>query len=210
MFLLFIYQGYKTQLDDISTGSLAATEMTLPAGSVITDIDGTVDFDKTDWGSERHVQLSGTATFEVTKGVPFIVETDNGQVRVLGTKFTVTSEGDQFSVDVDHGKVRVTSGSRTQILTDQMSYHKNMEPGSTLSDNSIAYFQYDEAPLEEIITTLESVYHIEIAVDADITTRQQYTGFFDSSDLKTSLQSVFWPLGLTYQIEGNQVSISKE
>ncbi len=189
---------------------LALEEMILPADSKISDISGEVTYEQDNWDKERRVQLDGTATFEVSKGVPFIVETANGSVRVLGTKFTVSSEDDSFSVDVEHGKVRVTSGNNSQVLTANMSFRKNALVSRKAEGSEIIYHQYEEAALKDIIKALESSYDVDITLKDKGEMDKTYTGFFDSANLKTALQSVFWPLGMTYEINGSEITIESE
>ena len=189
---------------------LALESMILPEDSKVTAITGNISYDQDNWETERRVQLDGSATFEVTKGVPFIVETPNGTVRVLGTKFTVSSKGDSFAVDVEHGRVRVTSGNNSQVLTANMSFRKNALVASKTADSGIIYHQYDNASLEDIIKALESSYDVKINLKDISQMDKTYTGFFDSANLKTALQSVFWPLGMTYEITGNEITIESE
>ena len=68
------------------------------------------------WGrSERRVYLKGEAFFEVTHSdKPFVVETENAEIRVLGTRFSVKSWPDsrrrvQTLVTLEEGKVAVSS-----------------------------------------------------------------------------------------------------
>ncbi len=208
--LIFVtfYQNNHTL--SYNSPSLALESMILPEGSKVTEMTGDISYDHDNWGTERRVQLDGTATFEVTKGVPFIVETPNGSVRVLGTKFTVSSKDDSFAVDVEHGKVRVTSINNSQVLTANMSFRKNALALNVAAGSGIIYHQYDEASLEDIIKALESSYNVEITLKNEADMDKSYTGFFDSSNLKTALQSVFWPLGMTYEINGNKISIKAE
>ncbi len=184
--------------------------MTLPAGSIVSDISGDLTVDESIWSEERKISLKGTATFEVTKGVPFVVSTPNGSIRVLGTKFTVSSEGSALIVNVAHGKVRVTSGNNSQILTDNMGFRKNAFIKEDMISSQVIYHQYEEASLKDIISVLESSYDIEIILKDQEDLDKTYTGFFDSANLKTALQSVFWPLGLSYNINGKSITISKE
>ena len=208
--LIFVTFFQDNQTLSYDRPSLALESMILPEGSKVTELTGDISYDQDNWDTERRVQLDGTATFEVTKGVPFIVETPNGSIRVLGTKFTVSSEDDSFAVDVEHGKVRVTSGNNSQVLTANMSFRKNALASKEAAGSGIIYHQYDEASLEDIIKALESSYNVEITLKDDADMDKTYTGFFDSSNLKTALQSVFWPLGMTYEINGNKISIETE
>lgn len=208
--LIFVTFFQDNQTLSYDNPGLALESMILPQDSKVTDITGDISYDQDNWNTERRVQLDGTATFEVTKGVPFIVETPNGSVRVLGTKFTVSSEDDSFAVDVEHGKVRVTSGNNSQVLTANMSFRKNALVSRKAAGSGIIYHQYDEASLEDIIKALESSYDVEITLKDEADMDKTYTGFFDSANLKTALQSVFWPLGMTYEINGNEISIETE
>ena len=100
--------------------------ITVPAGQRIniTLVDGTnvwlnartslsypVKFGK----NNRQVVLDGEAYFDVTKdkSKPFIVQTDNYNVEVLGTKFDVNaySETGEFETTLMSGSVKVASAS---------------------------------------------------------------------------------------------------
>ncbi|WP_339739781.1 FecR family protein [uncultured Sunxiuqinia sp.] len=48
---------------------------------------------------KREVKLTGEAYFEVEKGNKFTVETKNGQVEVLGTRFLVSEQDNQLTVN---------------------------------------------------------------------------------------------------------------
>ena len=62
--------------------------------------------------ASRLVKLEGEAFFQVRRtGAPFIVTTDLGTVRVLGTEFNVRKREDRLEVAVVKGSVRVESES---------------------------------------------------------------------------------------------------
>jgi ferric-dicitrate binding protein FerR (iron transport regulator) len=62
--------------------------------------------------ASRLVKLEGEAFFQVRRtGAPFIVTTDLGTVRVLGTEFNVRKREDRLEVAVVQGSVRVESES---------------------------------------------------------------------------------------------------
>lgn len=70
--------------------------------------------------AERSVSLSGTAHFDVTSNPaqPFIIETNNTTVKVLGTQF-VLSEADNLletTVSVEEGKVAFTDKSTGEMV----------------------------------------------------------------------------------------------
>ena len=87
------------------------TTQTLEDGSRIT-LSANSDMQVTYYRNQRHVSLlRGEAIFEVTKDQtrPFIVETENAKVTVLGTRFAVNKLSNLVRVSVDHGRVQVES-----------------------------------------------------------------------------------------------------
>lgn len=61
--------------------------------------------------AKREVALQGNALFDVAgnKDCPFLIETDDAQIEVLGTAFNVKSDGmSPFELSVQRGKVKVT------------------------------------------------------------------------------------------------------
>jgi transmembrane sensor len=67
----------------------------------------------------REIKLQGMAHFEVAKNpnAPFIIESNNNKVTVLGTGFDVQSyNGKPLQVTVNHGKVKVEKLSNSTML----------------------------------------------------------------------------------------------
>lgn len=95
----------------------------LPDNSIAELNTGSVlEYDDTFEGEQRLVKLKGEAFFKVTHNPekPFIVETEMGNVRVLGTEFNVKqSQEGEFEITVQSGKVRVSSpdGTESKELT---------------------------------------------------------------------------------------------
>ena len=60
---------------------------------------------------KREVSLTGDAFFEIARNeeAPFIIDTHNALVEVLGTSFSVQSKDETFELSVRNGEVRVTS-----------------------------------------------------------------------------------------------------
>ncbi len=210
--LFFVYSGPIdiSDNDDINT-SIADQIVKLPNGSIVTLIDGgTIDYDDTNWDKERNISLKGAASFDVTKGVPFTVSSDNGSVQVLGTKFTIHDYDDSYKVDVEEGKVKVNSGNKSQILTANMSYRKNQKNTVEDTKNAIVFYQFEAKPMEQVLNSLEQSFEIEIDVNDQIIRDKNYTGLYSNENLKDALQSVLWPMNLKYTIEGDLVIISEE
>lgn len=138
-------------------------------------------------GSKREVTLSGDAFFDVAKNAeqPFYIYTKNVVVKVLGTSFKVTASGNQESVAVKTGKVSVylkgqdleQSAARivlpqqicryagdgkelvTETFTDKLNIASGLEKART--------YNFEDAPLDSVINTLEKMYAIPIQYNAD-------------------------------------------
>ena len=86
--------------------------ITLPDGSRITlNNDAEISFNKSlILGFTREVNIiKGSAYFEITKkkGENFIVNTDNYDIEVLGTKFIVDNNKEETSVVLDEGRIKI-------------------------------------------------------------------------------------------------------
>ncbi len=103
--------------------TLAAT---LPDGSTVELNSGTrIQYAQRVFGA-RHVQLSGEAFFAVVSDAkPFVVETFNAEVRVLGTQFNVRARVDRgTTVALEEGQVALAAHTMPEAVI-------TMAPGET-------------------------------------------------------------------------------
>ncbi|WP_420455301.1 FecR family protein [Rubrivirga sp.] len=95
-------------------------EVALPDGSTVALAPGSeVAFRRGLWGGTRRVALDGQGLFEVASdGRPFVVETGNAEVEVLGTVFDVLSwpSTDETAVTLVEGSVRLRSAGGAVTL----------------------------------------------------------------------------------------------
>jgi len=79
----------------------------LPDGSTAyLNNNSSIEFDEK--FEQREVRQTGEVFFTVTKGSsPFVVKTDQGEIKVLGTKFNVNSNSDDLEVEVEEGTVEL-------------------------------------------------------------------------------------------------------
>ncbi len=88
----------------------------LPDGSIVLlNSESCVEYSK-DF-THRTVILKGEAFFDVQSSeVPFVVNTELGDIKVLGTAFNVKSDAEQLQVEVDEGTVEIASGKCTDKI----------------------------------------------------------------------------------------------
>lgn len=113
--LVLVFQMRERPVSTVahSTGRGQHSTITLADSSEITlNHTSELSVDGTSNEASRRVTLEGEAFFRVrTSGSPFVVTTDVGTVRVLGTEFNVRVRGEKLEVAVIRGSVRVAADS---------------------------------------------------------------------------------------------------
>lgn len=197
--LLFILStsiaSYYIYNDNFKSTKLVSCETVVPFGSQAKIIlpDGTVawlnsgstlKYSNLFGKKTRDVSLTGEGYFEVTKdkNKPFLVHTNNIQIKVLGTVFNVRSYVDDPTVEVNllEGKVDVsildaTDNNRLTLYpNEKMVYDK--ENKSMLSYNAdaaksvqwtIGKLCFVDAPIEKIARDIERKYDVHIIIDSE-------------------------------------------
>ncbi|EON78533.1 anti-FecI sigma factor, FecR [Lunatimonas lonarensis] len=174
-----------------------------------------------EFGSEaRVVRLTGEAFFEVEPEFerPFIVETGNARVEVLGTSFNVNQQdGGNISVALVTGKVRVKdeSGSLVNLEPNEMLI---MEQGGKLHKTGFDPLEvlgwkekrlvFKKDSFESVKQKIERWYGVEVQVKGKSPQGWAYTGVYLDEMLENVLTGIFYTSGITYRIEGKKVTIT--
>jgi len=90
----------------------------------------------------RVVTLTGEAFFMVTHDdTPFVVQTNAGEIKVLGTEFNVKASDEEVSLEVRDGEVELDAGeSVSKVGKGKAAFYK--EDGKGIR-NSEAKYEYD-------------------------------------------------------------------
>ncbi len=184
----------------------------LKDGSEIWLNDGSaVAYNSANWDEARIIELTGEALFEVRKGSPFVVKTDQGTVTVLGTKFNVRAWGENFYVSCYEGKVRVESNGQEVILSAQESVSvisNKMEDKRVIADNGPSWqngtSRFTDEKLLTVCEEIERQYGVKVDLRA---TDRIFSGSFDHDDVGTALSRVCKPLGLTFEISEDKKAV---
>ena len=184
-----------------------SSEVWLNAGSTITYLE---TFTK----ENRVVTLDGEAYFSVRKddAKPFIVETSQLSVKVLGTKFNVKAYAS--------GKVEVSTQSRppqTLKPNERLTYDKStsdieISTVDTVDTNSWVKGKiiFTNATAEEIFRTLERRYDTVIDHSADFSAPRRYTvKFLKDENLDEMLNILEDIIGFSYRQSENKIIITK-
>jgi transmembrane sensor len=130
-------------------------------------------------GSQRTVELTGEAYFEVTKNaaMPFYVKVNNMQVKVLGTHFNIMAYSNEPAIKTTllEGSVQLSSGAAiNKLKPGQQGMLKNGQ--ITISDINAehviawknGYFEFNRSGIHEIMNQLARWYDIEIAYEGNM------------------------------------------
>ncbi|MET1056622.1 MAG: FecR domain-containing protein [Pedobacter sp.] len=127
---------------------------------------------------ERKVELTGEAYFEVAKDRihPFIVQTDDQQIRVLGTHFNVNAYHDEGGsrTTLLEGSIRAKTGNTSAIVApgqQVLSHHHQLKIAKADTELATAWknnqFMFEGTPLKVLMKNLARWYNVEIIYAAN-------------------------------------------
>ncbi|KAA3634730.1 MAG: DUF4974 domain-containing protein [Bacteroidetes bacterium] len=172
------------------------------------------DFDE----EERRVQLKGDAFFEVERDPekPFIVATDEVEVKVLGTSFYVDSREElpKIEVIVESGVVEVSAKGNSIILNagETGTYNKTTEEllkQSNEDENFLAWktdtIIFENEPLDIVIHSLNRKFHSQIEMDIRDTSKCYINTTFENKSLEAILKIIEKTHGISTRREGDRI-----
>ena len=201
-------------------------QITMKDGSVITlNANSSVEFKVTE--KSREIKLQGMAHFEVAKNpnAPFVIESNNNKVTVLGTGFDVQSyTGKPLQVTVNHGKVKVEKLSYSSnmlesvILTKGMRVRENLNQANAANKRSQIFavdsnvnldavkwesgnLIFTNAPIEDLVNAIETRYGKKLQTSSQ-NSDLQFTGVFKNTDeFSTVIKTIEIALGLQFEVK---------
>lgn len=200
-------------------------QITMKDGSVITlNANSSVEYKVTE--KSREIKLQGMAHFEVAKNpnAPFVIESNNNKVTVLGTGFDVQSySGKPLQVTVNHGKVKVEKLSNSTtlesvILTKGMRVRENLNQANAADKRSQIFavdsnvnleavkwesgnLIFTNAPIADVVNAIETRYSKKLQA-SNQTSDLQFTGVFKNTDeFSTVVKTIEIALGLQFEVK---------
>jgi ferric-dicitrate binding protein FerR (iron transport regulator) len=200
--------------------------LTLPDGSrVWLNAQSRISHDADFSGDVRCVSLEGEAFFEVKTdpGRPFIVSTDQAEVKVLGTSFDVSaSEADQTKVFVVTGKVSfsarehqnagvvLTPGEGAALSRLDHTITRTVDQDPNLLAWKEKRLVFRKAALSEVIRTLKQYFKTEITIKNKELLRCHFTSTFNDPTLDEVVEALKESLNLNVERQQNTVIIDGE
>ncbi len=168
--------------------------ITLPDGSSVWVNAGSVLRYPSAFDTERRVELSGEALFNVAKDKerPFIVTAKNTCIRALGTKFNVFGYREEpLSVSLMEGAVKVYEAeneSKGVVLqpNEQLTVTANRFLVNEMDKDATAWqhglFVFKSASMDDILRRLQLYYGVKIVVKSASILDFNYSGKFRQQD----------------------------
>ncbi|MFY7908509.1 MAG: FecR family protein [Emticicia sp.] len=205
-------------------------KVTLPDGSLVVLLPKTqLSYNQSDTRF-REVNLSGEAFFDVMHDAtrPFLIYTGKMTTKVLGTSFTVKAYP-----SMKKSEVSVVSGKVTVYEKDAESKHNNgviLTPNlkvtffdeeehfvtglvekpevlTSIKKENIS-FNFKDASLNTVLTTLEKAYGIEMVLENESLGNCTLNGDLSEMPLFTKLDIITRSLNATYLVKGTSILVS--
>jgi len=173
----------------------------------------------------RKLFINGEAYFEITKmkDVPFIVETDRLDIKVLGTKFNVSSYAEDIDIKVTllEGSIALNTEFNNENLVrlvpnKSATFNKatnELEIKNVDASLSTQWAQgvivFDNQTLDQIAKRLEREYNVKIDITKVSQNDSRFYGVFNKNQ---SIKDIFDIITLNnkfhYQMKGDTIKVS--
>lgn len=198
---------------EVSTGHGETKEVVLPDGSItVLNACSHLSYPAKFEGNERAITLDGEAYFNIAKNEaqPFIIVTENFNVRVLGTIFNVKAyKTDEIqSVNVESGKVQIDMPEAMARLLGKEQLNINTQKNSHIKEqseyNDIATWRtgtlrFSSTPIEDVAKQLERVYSCRITFEHGQQFENTISGEHDNESLEEVLESIRLTSGIKWK-----------
>lgn len=209
----------KISINTLSTPKGGQYEMLLPDGSKVwLNASSSIRFPSTFPVSERKVEITGEAYFEVAKDKnrPFSVKFNKSEVQVLGTSFNIMAYPEEGP-----SKTTLVEGSVFIRHIDQNTKLKPGQQAAVLStgkiktqyialDEAVAWkngmFYFKDAGIEEVMRQLSRWYDVEVSYSGKIPVRQ-FTGRISRNVNLSEVSGMLRYAGVNCRIEGSKMII---
>jgi ferric-dicitrate binding protein FerR (iron transport regulator) len=231
--------NYKSVANDLSSSTPIYNELTIPYGKTFKLVlsDGTtihlnagssikypVKFIE---GAQREVFLKGEAFFDVVKNVnqPFVVNVNELNVRVLGTKFNVSSYPEDKNINTVlvegsvalHEKGDAYNASTAFLLEPGYKGEWNPDSKATIvakvdTNEYTGWVEgrmiFRNTPFKIIRKKLERHYNVSIINNNEILEEKTYNAVFDVESIEQVLRTLNEIYSIEYIIDQNEIVIN--
>lgn len=200
-----------------STAEKADSLLLADGSQVFANRQSKITYPKEFSGKKRAVKLEGEAFFQVKsdKEKPFIVQTENIEIQVVGTAFNVRNDevSGETQIVVQEGKVVVRSATDSVFLTagQQAVISKNtiLKKESIGDKNFLAYktkrLVFEQTTLNEAVEKINNLYLSNITLKNKVLGSCLLTVSFENAKVEEIIEIIAQTLNLTVSQEGKQL-----
>ena len=167
---------------------------------------------------DRRVWLEGLAFFAITRHPdrPFIVETPAGQVRVLGTRFSLRAEQETLSVSVVEGRVAVVgeTGTREIGAGEASRLVRGLVPQRIPQPDVSQDVKWlgttiilEETPLRIAAEEIRRVHGISVRIADPVVAERTISAVFTSADGHAVVQTLCRAASVHCEVDDNGVTM---
>lgn len=161
---------------------------------------------------KREVTLVGRAYFEVNKSkIPFVVNTSDMEIEVLGTSFDVESRTNHNNSNVIlvEGSVKVNTEHESLIIkpNEQLSIQRSTNKSTITTVDSKLLTMWKDGVLivrgqsfEELLENLSAWYGVKIIDRTTVPAGEKFNGRFDREDTEAAIKAVCISARIKYKI----------
>ena len=211
-------ESTKPTYDEISTPRGGEFKIVLADGTKVhLNANSSLRFFNNLNGTEREVWLRGEAYFEVehNKDKPFVVHTEEQNIRVLGTVFNVKSVSGysqttlvEGSVALRNGKIKLRPGEQltTERGVDQSVITVDLEAFLAWKEG---YFLFNNDPLEDVMQKIADWYDVDFEFRDHIEKEKIWATVSKYRDINEVLRMMELTGAAHFKIKGRRIIIQK-
>lgn len=221
--LVYTFTGNKkhadAQYNTIETPVGGQYQLNLPDGSKVwLNSSSVLRFPTLFLGNSREVELKGEAYFEIARDekMPFIVNSGNQSVKVIGTHFNVNAYSDEPAIKTTllEGSVSVSELEKKQSVIlkpgEQSIITNNIKVVKVDVQSAIAwkegFFQFADTDIETVMRQLGRWYGISVRTEGNVS-KQKYAGAIDKNLTLLEVLNLLEKSQIHFKLEGKEVVV---
>lgn len=210
------------QLNTLSTANGETYRVRLPDGSLVwLNATSSLTFSSNlNEGGNRRVKLIGEGYFEVTKDAahPFVVESSDQEVEVLGTHFNINAyqDEDMIKTTLIEGSVKVSTPQLQKMLLpghEAVKYGNDIQVHSVKAEQAAAWkdgrFVFDDKKIEDIMKMIARWYNVQVIYEGEMP-EDLFLGSVSRFDHVSQVLNVLESTGrIHFKVEERKIYVSR-
>jgi len=172
-------------------------------------------------GTNRKVEVTGEVYFEVSKNKskPFIVSTNQSEIKVLGTHFNINAypDEDYQRTTLLEGSIEINKGHEKHLLSpgQQACIRKSSDEIKLKQIDDLeavvawknGYFQFEKADLQTVMRQISRWYDTEVSYNGQIPMKEYSGKMPRNADVKKLIEMLSYT-GIHCKVERNQITVN--